>query len=582
MTTLTPLLQSESHDPQLLVQAITAASPPTDAQIQLAEQRFQATGDEAWLLPWALGLWGQGRHAETLAVTDRANGSLLSHPDFLILRGMAARRCQGCCDQAREAYSRALELAPDRADGHYNLANLLMGDEPERAADHYLRSLRLDPQSAKTWHNFGLTLNNLDAFAEAGIALRTSLRLDPSVADAWCNLGLAYQGLDRFEPAMRAFRQAIALDQNHAASHINMGNALVSCLQPDEALHYLQRGMELEESSANSLWNLALAYLLLGNFPMGWRYYEARFATPAFAKVQPPTTGSQPASLAECPGPGDPPLVVWSEQGMGDAIQFGRYLALLDAACIPYEFHSRKALLALFQQWFGCGDRAVPLRSITDASDRRPQIALMSLPMLFGTTLATVPSAMPCLRPPGPPPDALRLSPPPGGLSVALVWASNPDNKAMYRNKSMPLDLLMPPLLDLVQLDLIELHSLQVGPDAEQFAPWQGRPGLHDWAPLLHDFTDTAHLIQQVDLVISVDTAVAHLAGALAKPTWLLLPHNSDYRWLRDRDDTPWYPTMRLFRQTAQGDWSTVVQQLRQALDQLFLLDLQALAAAKL
>jgi ADP-heptose:LPS heptosyltransferase len=134
----------------------------------------------------------------------------------------------------------------------------------------------------------------------------------------------------------------------------------------------------------------------------------------------------------------------------------------------------------------------------------------------------------------------------------------------------------------LVQLDLIELHSLQVGPDVEQLSPWRGTPGLHDWAPQLTDFTDTAHLIHQLDLVISVDTAVAHLAGALGKPTWLLLPHNADYRWLRDRDDSPWYPGMRLFRQAQLGDWASVIQQLRAALDQLFLLDLQALAAAKL
>jgi len=533
-------------------------------------------------MPWALGLWGQGRHDEALAVTERAQGPLLDNPDFQILRGMALRQCHGPCEQALQAYRRALELDPQRADGHYNLGNVLMGDEPELAAYHYQRSLELDPQSAKAWHNLGLTVSQLDRFGEAEAAISTSLRLNPLVADAWCNLGLAYQGQDRFQPAMRAFSQAIALDQNHAASHINMGNALVSCLQPDEALHYLKRGIELDESSANSLWNLALAYLLLGNFALGWRYYEARFATPSFAKVRPPSAGPQPSSLAECPRAGEPPLVVWSEQGMGDAIQFGRYLSLLEAAGIPYEFQSRQVLLQLFQQWFGCGERAVPLRSQTDPADLRPQIALMSLPYLFGTELASVPSVTPYLHPPGPPPPSLRLAPPPGGLSVALVWASNPDNKTMYRSKSMPLAMLIEPFLNLVQLDLIELHSLQVGGDAEQWAPWRGLPGLYDWSNQLQDFTDTAHLIQQLDLVISVDTAVAHLAGALGKPTWLLLPHNSDYRWLRDRNDCPWYPQMRLFRQAALGDWTSVIQQLRKALDQLFLLDLEALSAAKL
>lgn len=267
---------------------------------------------------------------------------------------------------------------------------------------------------------------------------------------------------------------------------------------------------------------------------------------------------------------------------MGDAIQFGRYLALLDAAGIPYVFRSRKPLLRLFQQWFGCGERAVPQHTHTDSSDHSPQIGLMSLPRLFGTELTTVPSTTPYINPPGPPPESLRFTPPPGGLAVGLVWATNPDNKVMYRNKSLPLQLLLPPLLDLIDLDLIEVHSLQVGPDAEQLSPWRGRPGLRDWGPALSDFSETAHLIQQLDLVISVDTAVAHLAGALAKPTWLLLPHNADYRWLRQRSDCPWYPEMRLLRQSVQGDWASVISQVQQALNDLFLLDLEALAAAKL
>ncbi len=533
-----------------------------------------------------MGLWCQGLHQEVLALTDRARGPLLANVDFHLLRGMAARKCPGGESVALAAYQQALALNPNRSDAHYNLANLLMQDQPERALEHYRLSLALYPYDAKTWHNCSLALSRLERFSEALPLLRTSLQLDPRVADAWCNLGLAYQGLDRPDAAMGAFRQAIALDNTHAASHINMGNALVSCLQPDEALHYLQRGAELDDSSAKALWNLSLAHLLLGDFNEGWHYYESRFATEAFADVRPPTEGSQPACLAECPGPGDTPLVVWSEQGLGDAIHFVRYLGLLDAAGVPYEFHCHPPLLSLFQHWFGCGERAVPQQRSSDfrqpgSGDTRPQIALMSLPLMFGTTLATVPATTPYLHPPAPPPAALRLVPPPGGLAVGLVWASNPDNKAMYRNKSLPLALLLPPLLELAALDLLEIHSLQVGPDVAQLEPWQANPALRNWAPHLHNFSDTAHLLQQLDLVISVDTAVAHLAAALAKPTWLLLPHNADYRWLRHRSDSPWYPEMRLFRQCSQGDWVGVVAQLRKALNDLFLLDLQALATAK-
>ena len=156
------------------------------------------------------------------------------------------------------------------------------------------------------------------------------------------------------------------------------------------------------------------------------------------------------------------------------------------------------------------------------------------------------------------------------------MWASNPDNKEMYR-KSMPLAVLMPLLSELLQLGLIELHSLQFGHDAAAKS-LVDYDGVKDWHEEIHDFSDTAHLLQQLDLVISVDTAVAHLAGALNRPTWLLRPQNADFRWLKGRSDSPWYPSMRLFRQRRHGDWSDVVDEIRQAFQDLTLLDFSALA----
>ena len=204
----------------------------------------------------------------------------------------------------------------------------------------------------------------------------------------------------------------------------------------------------------------------------------------------------------------------------------------------------------------------------------------MSLPALFATELHSVPSHAPYLHTMQAAPEHLRIEPPPGGLNVGLVWASNPDNKAMYRNKSLPLAVLMPLLTDLLELGLIELHSLQFGQDSEQLKPWLGYDGIKEWNQDLRDFSDTAHLVRQLDLVISVDTAVAHLAGALNRPTWLLLPQNADFRWLKDRSDSPWYPSMRLFRQRQHGDWSGVVEELRHAFQDLTLLDFSALATS--
>ena len=352
------------------------------------------------------------------------------------------------------------------------------------------------------------------------MALRLSLCLDPLDADVWCNLGLSYFGLEDLGSAERAFRHAITLDACHAASHTNLGNALISVLQPDEALLHLERGVELDQSSTHSLWNLALAYLLLGNYDKGWEYYEVRFENDDFEHVTIPTSGPRVRDLNSAPRSGQPPLVVWSEQGLGDAIQFCRYLNLLDAAGIPFVFLTRPSLMKLMREWTGLGDRVQALDSTDPKSDTRPHVALMSLPRLFGTKLHSVPSVCPYLHPPEPPRTELSVINPPGGISIGLVWASNPDNKAMYRHKSLPLALLMPLFERLIDLDLIELHSLQFGPDSDQLAPWRHREEIHEWNHRLKDFSDTAQLLRQLDLVITVDTAVAHLAGALNKPTW--------------------------------------------------------------
>ena len=282
------------------------------------------------------------------------------------------------------------------------------------------------------------------------------------------------------------------------------------CLQPEEAL-MIRKRVELDQSSTHSLWNLALAYLLLGDYVKGWEYYEVRFENDDFEKVIIPTSGPRLRELAAAPRRGQPPLVVWSEQGIGDVIQFCRYLKLLDAAGIPFVFLTRPSLITLMREWTGFGDRVQDLESSDPKSDLRPHVALMSLPRLFGTELHTLPSICPYLKPPKAPPDMLRVVNPPGGISVGVVWASNPTNKAMYRNKSLPLSQLMPLFERLIDLDLIELHSLQFGTDAEQLSPWRHRHEIHEWNTRLSDFSDTAQLLRQLDLVI--DTACPSLWG---------------------------------------------------------------------
>ena len=567
-----------------LLERVASRSMPMRDAFLLATRARQDHVDGRWAMPLAMAHWLDDRYSDALAIL--LEPSVAKDCDALWmyhnLVGMVARKIEGEVGRAAQAYERSLELDPNRADTLYNYANLLKDDEPERAVPLYRRSLVLEPSAASGWHNYGTALNSLTQFQDALFALRLSLRLDPSVADVWCNLGLTYFGLEEFVSAERAFRHAIALDASHAASHTNLGNALISVLQPDEALLHLERGVELDQSSTHSLWNLALAYLLLGNYSKGWEYYEVRFENDDFEQVTIPTSGRRLRDLADAPRLGQPPLVVWSEQGLGDAIQFCRYLSLLDAAQIPFIFLTRPSLMTLMRDWTGLGERVQAMGSTDPKADSRPHVALMSLPRLFGTELHTVPSICPYLTVPNPPREALRVINPPGGISVGVVWASNPDNKAMYRNKSLPLALLMPLFERLIDLDLIELHSLQFGADAEQLAPWRHREEIHEWNNRLTDFSDTAQLLRQLDLVITVDTAVAHLAGALNIPTWVLLPQNADFRWLRQRSDSPWYPSMRLFRQEAHGDWQSVADQLEEAFDTMLLLDTKAVIAARM
>ena len=551
-----------------------------DQAIQQSNQGIATSGILLWTMPLALGLWMMKRYSDALEVLERPGvESACGHlAYFHALLGMVARQVNGKHLLARKAYQRALEIEPDRYDTLYNLANLIKEDQPEEADQLYRRSLAINPRSSSTWHNFGVNLNSLNRPLEAIAPLKISLQLDALNPEVWCNLGLAYYGSEDYVRAERSFRHTIALDSKHSPGYQNLGNTLISALRPEEAIEILEKGVQLDKSSTHSLWNLSLAYLLLGRYKEGWRYYEARFNCPDFDDVSPPTTGPPLQSLIEAPRKGDEPLVVWSEQGMGDVIQFCRYLHLLDAASIEFVFATRPCLVSLIREWTGYGERVQPLESFDRLSDKRQNVALMSLPALFTTELHTVPSHVPYLHTAQATPNDLLLERPPGGLNVGLVWASNPDNKAMYRNKSMPLAALMPVLMDLVQLGLIELHSLQFGQDADQLKPWLGVDGVNDWHERLKDFSDTAHLVRQLDLVISVDTAVAHLAGALNRPTWLLLPQNADFRWLKDRSDSPWYPSMRVFRQCQQGDWSGVVDDLRHAFQDLTLLDFSALA----
>ena len=575
--------------PQSLLDAMEAPGASYEGLARKAEERWRQNHDVDWLIPWSLSLWRARDYAASLEVLELGKEKLRSSVDYLTLRGMVLRRLPGRQSEACSSYKSALAIAPYRSDIYFNMGNILREDlqEYELAVRSYQLSLQLDPNSSRGWLNYAIALQEVDRLDDSARAHVNGLCLDPLNADAWNNAGLCALADGLIDKALQFFLYSLSLDCNSSAAFINAGNALVELLSPQDALTYLDRAIELEggsNASANALWNTSLVRLLMGEYRIGWSLYEARFRTKQFEGTFIPSIGPRVTCLSELPpsnAASSDHLLIWSEQGIGDSIQFCRYLLLLKERGVPFSYQAPASLVLLMRNWLGLGEAVVDSKSSNPSNDSRPHVPLLSLPNLFGTELDTVPVLSGYLSSPGPAPPSLLVSPPPGGISIGIVWASNPDNKAMYRKKSIPLDFLMPRLVDLMDLDLAEVHSLQVGEDADQIISWSEHPRLTNWNGLLGDFSDTAYVVQQLDLVIAVDTAVAHLSAALNRPTWLLLPANADFRCLRACSDSPWYPSMRMFRQCYRNDWISVVSHVHRALDQLVLLDIGSLVSSR-
>lgn len=553
-----------------------------DAMAEAERQLAQPDADPRWCIPWAFALWNAARYSEAYAVAARHHSALQNDGDFLLLFGMIARKIPEREVEAEAAFRAAITLQPQRHDGYYNLGNLFL--HQERYGDaiiEYRRSLKCNSFWSLSWLNLGLAARASDQLQLSYYALCQCLLLDPVSIRTWCNFGITCHQLERFDQAVEAYKQALSLDRNDGASLVNLAMALNAANRHPEAVGYLQAAssLTLQEDCGDALFNLALTRLLLGQFEEGWELYECRFKTRQFYDYSRFPSGEwiqEPERLRELGAQGSE-LLVWSEQGLGDSIQFCRYLHLLRALGIKPVLATRPLLVRLFQEWLQPSVPVIDDVQVDISTDARPHTAMLSLPNLFRTSRHTVPSSLPYLHPPGPPPEALLVPPPPGGLAVGLVWATNPDNKMMYRRKSLPLPELLEPLLPALREDLLELHCLQVGADADALEPYGEHANIVNWNGRLGDFADTAHVVRQLDLVISVDTAVAHLAGALGVRTWLLLHYDADFRWLRNCDHSPWYPGMRLFRQQGYGEWPSVVRAVLDELGRIYGLDLMAL-----
>lgn len=328
----------------------------------------------------------------------------------------------------------------------------------------------------------------------------------------------------------------------------------------DDALVCLDKANAIDPNFAGAHWNRAQIFLLRGNFKQGWQEYEARLHSPEVIKRFGFREFSEP--IWDGSDIGDKTLLVYAEQGYGDAIQFCRYLPLLQARIQHLFFECRPELLRLMRGLTGgitCIARRDDSREPTIPFDYR--IPMMSLPRIFGTELNTIPANVPYLIPDPALIQQWRTRIQDNGLRVGLVWAGSPSHQS-NRYRSLSLEQLLP----LANIPDVSFYSLQKGVAAAQAAHPPTGMKLIDLSGDITDFSDTAAIISNLDLVISVDTSVAHLAGALGRPAWVMLYFPAEWRWLLDRNDSPWYPSMRLFRQSSTREWGPVLQQMASAL----------------
>jgi tetratricopeptide (TPR) repeat protein len=499
-----------------------------------------------------------GDHPAAIRSLKRAIILRLDTPEAHNSLGVALK-AGGRTQQAVAWHRRALLLKPDYAGAHSNLGVALKAlDRPLEASCRFRSALSLAPDYGAAFSNLAAALKEAGLAVPASVACRRALRLDPGDFRAHNNFGGALQQQSRPALAGDAFRRALSLQPDQLEAYTNLGGALMALGQPERALDVFERCLTLAPDNADARWNRGLCRLLLGELgPPAWEDYAWRWRLPATPTA--PPAAALPAWRGE-QGQGGT-LLLWAEQGYGDSIQFVRYAAVARQLGWRVLLDVPPPLSRLFRSVAG----ATVAQSGTLLPRVSAQCALPDLPGALATRQGTIPSKVPYLSAdPALAGEWRHRLAACCGLKIGLAWRGNPSHS---NDRHRSLDAVA--LAQALALPGITLVSLQPDASTPELAALRLAAPMLDAGPALGDFADTAALIAGLDLVISVDSAVCHLAGALGHPVWTLLPFAPDWRWLRSRCDNPWYPTMRLFRQPRPGDWVSVYEALRLALSQL-------------
>jgi Tfp pilus assembly protein PilF len=468
--------------------------------------------------------------------------------DPLALAGACLR--EGDWRGAEQASRLVLQSNPWAADAWFirGVASQLLGNV-EESLDHYRHAISLAPHHAEAWNNLGVSLLKLRRHLEAEPYLREAIQLDPGYAQAHNNLGNVLQARGEHEQAITCYRQALQLKPDYFEVYDHIGLALHARGRLAQAVEAYGQAIEQSPGYGPAHMNRALAWLQMGDLERGWCEYEWRFHCPEHpvpAFEQPLWDGSSLAGRT---------IVLWTEQGLGDNLQFVRYALMLADTGAHVIVSCPASLCRILATCPGIAEvfaHGTPLPSFDCHAP------LMSLPRILSTTLPTIPAGVPYLFADRALADRwqARLAGA-GEFKIGITWQGNPDHKK-DRHRSFPLALLEP----LSRIPGVRLFSLQKGHGIDQLALVADRFAVTDLRPGLVDFMDTAAVIGNLELVVTADTSLAHLAGALGAPVWVALPLASDWRWLLERTDSPWYPTMRLYRQARWGDWEDVFRRI--------------------
>ncbi|NTV46949.1 MAG: tetratricopeptide repeat protein [Chlorobiales bacterium] len=503
------------------------------------------------------------QHEAAVSLINQAIGVCADSSPMYCNLGLALQAL-GKLDAAVASYRQALLLRPDYAQAYYNLGNALqVQGKLDEAFENYQQALSLNPDFAIAHNNLGNVFkqqNNLDA---AITSYRAALAAKPDYVEAHNNLGIALQAQGKFELAIISYRAALAFNPENAEVYTNMGSAFEIQGQYDAALESYQKALALKQDYSEARYTVRLLMLSLGQFKDGWKYCEARY----HMGIKNRNTFAPNFNFPQWQGESivGKSLVIYCEQGLGDEIQFCRYVSVLKSQGDGYiTWICRKSLKALIKT-LKAVDSVVTQEELTLIAPHDYWTFALSTPLHCRTTLDSIPATVPylCANPEQVKIIAASLTPI-TEFKVGICWQGNPAHKNDV-NRSPGIAAFK----SLFKIPGVKFFTLQPG-TREEFIDAAGQSAVDRGHEIdQSSFEEAAALIMNLDLVISCDTSICHLAGALGKPVWIVLPFRADWRWLIDRDDSPWYPNMRLFRQSQQGSWSEVFQHLENRLTEL-------------